>query len=333
MATNIELTEAAKLQPTRHLSRVQKTIIIVALIIAALILAIPVANWASDPVTHASTIQSLDAKTKDVMAMTASSAAASAGIAAIPGGFGSTIATKLIDVTSGFAVVLGALYLEKYLLTILCLAALRIAAPVAAIAAAVAVAFWENDHARAIASKAAAKLALVALAMVLVIPTSVFISNFIENTYNTSAMAAIESSESLPAVEGGQAEQSAVESSETTSSEQDSTTQSGGLLDKLRAATDGALSEVKNVATGAAGTITQGVQDAVSEAESALNQMIEKMVMMIIVDCVIPILVVVFYIWLVNLILGTSFKLSNLPIGKTTAGIKSAVRARKEDGE
>ncbi len=246
-----------------------------------------------------------------------------------------TIATKLVDISSSFAIVLAALYLEKYLLTILCLVAFRIVMPIAALAAIFLVAFWENEHIRSILTKTALKLVLVAFAMALAIPTSIYVSNLIEETYNASTQTV--SSETTSS--GDEIQDSAFDDA-TDSSQQDGSTQTtesdeeqSGVISSLSKLRNDILNGASQFASDAADTVSSGAQDVVNDAKGYLNKVIEQFVIMIIVNCVIPILVIFFYIWLINLILGTSFKLNKNPLDKATGGIKNAIRERKTSAE
>ena len=72
----------------------------------------------SSPEAHAGVIATIDEKIDNVLTLTAGSAGASALISAIPGDAGSPIADKLMDLSTGFLIVLAALFLEKYLISI-----------------------------------------------------------------------------------------------------------------------------------------------------------------------------------------------------------------------
>ena len=73
---------------------------------------------ASNPENHKKTIEALDEKKADILKLTATSAAASTAIAAIPGDATTPIANKLTDLTSYFLIILVVIFLEKYLVTL-----------------------------------------------------------------------------------------------------------------------------------------------------------------------------------------------------------------------
>ena len=242
------------------------------LVIIALLSMFVVSKWAVSTETHAETIASLDEKRTTVMELTGASTAASAGITMIPGDIGTPIADKLADLTSCFLIVICAIYLEKYLVTIVGYATFMILIPGACLLM-IADMFVKHDGCR----KLAAKLALFGIAIYVAIPVSVKVSNLIETTYNSSIEATIEaaknSAESLDETEGTEEEK-----------EQ-------GFL----------------------GGIISGVQDSVSaataEVENVLNNFIEALAVMIVTSCVIPVLVLFFFVWLVKILLGVDIPL------------------------
>ena len=77
-----------------------------------------VSKAASNPENHKKTIEALDEKKADILKLTATSAAASTAIAAIPGDATTPIANKLTDLTSYFLIILVVIFLEKYLVTL-----------------------------------------------------------------------------------------------------------------------------------------------------------------------------------------------------------------------
>ena len=84
-----------------------------------------IAKYTSSPTMkiNAHAIQSLDDKKTTALELTAAATAASAAITLIPGDAGTPIADKLADLSSYFLIVVCAIYLEKYLVTITGLAA------------------------------------------------------------------------------------------------------------------------------------------------------------------------------------------------------------------
>ena len=100
-------------------NRTRLIIIVAVCAVLALVSAFPLANHFGNPATYEHQIAALDAKASTVMALVGTSTSASALVSLAPDDIGTPIADKLVDLSTDFAVVLGAIYLEKYLLTIL----------------------------------------------------------------------------------------------------------------------------------------------------------------------------------------------------------------------
>ena len=96
----------------------QKCITAVILLLVAILSITVIGKYASAPENHQKTIASLDEKKQTVMELTAASTVTSALITLLPGDTATPIAEKMADVSRYLLVVLCAIYLEKYLVTI-----------------------------------------------------------------------------------------------------------------------------------------------------------------------------------------------------------------------
>ena len=92
--------------------------IIVALVVMALLSGFVARPHFADIKTWDSTIEVIDQKKGNVLALTTSCVALSAGITALPGDTGTPVAEQLAQLSGNLGIVLAVLYLEKYLLTI-----------------------------------------------------------------------------------------------------------------------------------------------------------------------------------------------------------------------
>ena len=92
---------------------------IVALVVLALLSGFVARPHFADTKTWDSTIEVIDQKKGNVLALTTSCVALSAGITALPGDTGTPVAEQLAQLSGNLGIVLAVLYLEKYLLTIL----------------------------------------------------------------------------------------------------------------------------------------------------------------------------------------------------------------------
>ena len=104
---------------------------IVALVVLALLSGFVARPHFADTKTWDSTIEVIDQKKGNVLALTTSCVALSAGITALPGDTGTPVAEQLAQLSGNLGIVLAVLYLEKYLLTILWSVGLGILIPFA----------------------------------------------------------------------------------------------------------------------------------------------------------------------------------------------------------
>ncbi len=213
--------------------------------------------------TYSGIIDSLDEKRATVFRLITASTAVSAAITLIPGDVGTPIAQQIAELSEYFIVVLGALYLEKYILTILGFVSSAILVPAAS---ALSVAH-ELRPGSGWKRRLAVTLLIVGIAGVLVVPASVLVSNSIDRTFHDSIHApmdaVIESSEAIR--EEAEREQS--------------------LWDAL---------------SNAAQSVTGSISATVEKAKAAVSHILESIVIMLVTDCVIPIAVVLFFIWAVR---------------------------------
>lgn len=267
-------------------SEVSKKLAAAALLLAlALVSFFPVAQKMSQPQTFSHAIESLEKKQETVLELTAASTAASAAITLLPGDTATPIAEKLADLSGYFLIVLCAIFLEKYLLTITSYVSFTILIPAAC---ALGIAALFSEKLRAALGKLAWHLLLFALAIAFAIPAGVKVSSMIEDTYRVSIEETI-----------ANAEQTTEDIQSATSSEADEGEKSGlsGLFSKV---TEG---------------ITGAATAAVEQLKTVLNRFIEALAVMLVTSCLIPILVLLFFAWLVKLMLGIALPPLRVKLG------------------
>ena len=229
-----------KIQDNRRMLR------IVLPLILALISMLVLTRISTSRDFHAKTIASLDDKKSTVM--------------------------ELADLSTYFLIVLCAIYVEKYLVTMTGYAAFLILIPLGCIMYAAGIGFGRHTWERI-----ARKLALFGIAIALVIPVSVKVSDLIEHTYQSSIQETVDA-----------AKKATQEIQSSSEGQQDSdNSDNRGVL-------SGIISGIKN-----------GVSDISDKVESVLNNFIEALAVMLVTSCVIPVLVLVFFFWLAKSMLGT----------------------------
>lgn len=263
-----------------HIFRI---VMIVLCIVIALVSNIVLSKNYSSPeyTVNKKTITYLDEKKTTALELCAGATALSAAITLIPGDTGTPIAEKLTDLSGYFLIVVSAIYLEKYLLTILGALTFQWLIPAAMIAIALYFGirrdfFW----------KLGVKILIFGLAVYAVIPVSVHVSQLIYNTYQESIDTTLAETENLISQTEGNAQSS-------TESDQNSGDEGffAGLVDKAK----DTIEQAKDTAS-----------IATEQFKYMLNKFIDGLAVLIVTTCLIPILVMVFFVWIVKMILGTA---------------------------
>ena len=271
-------------------------------IVIALLSFFVIARFTSSTEFNAKTIQSLDDKKTTVMELAAASTAASAAITLIPGDVGTPIANKLADLSSYFLIVLCAIYLEKYLVTITGYAAFKIFIPVACVLFAVNMAAQNRS-----VDKLARRLLIFGICIFLVVPTSVKVSDLIETTYQSQIDATLEDAKSTREMLENSSDSGQKQNEQTQESEMEQTSGVTGLLDKAK----DALSSAKDSVTTAVGNVTISSEELVQKVQDSLNHFVEAVAVMLITSCVIPILVLLIFFWLIKVLLDVDISGGN----------------------
>ncbi|NHM16373.1 hypothetical protein GMI69_06830 [Eggerthellaceae bacterium zg-887] len=266
------------------------------IIAAAVLLAIalvsffPLGALFSSPETYSGTIATLDEKRGNVTALMATSTAASAAISLLPGDAGTPIADKLADLSVDFLIVLSAIYLEKFLLTTIGMATFRILIPLGIALIIAALFIRSRMDVPGTFVRLATKLIVFGLALTCVIPASVAVTNSIDATFNQNLAASV--AETQAAVD------QLNEATEDAAAEGEKQDQNF-FEDMLSAAEEGINS------------LTHGVEDALASLNSTLGNVIDTLAVMVVTSCIIPIVVLLFFLWIVNTLTGLNI---NLPM-------------------
>lgn len=285
----------------------KKCIIAVILLLVAILSITVVGKYTSAPENHQKTIASLDEKKQTVMELTAASTVTSALITLLPGDTATPIAEKMADVSGYLLVVLCAIYLEKYLVTITGYVAFTYLIPIAC-------GLWILNliFANATVRKLAAKLAVFGLAISLVVPASVKISDLIGDTYQAQIEATIEDAKNTQNILENSSVVDDTNATETTgigttgtatqnTQEKDNSTTGSvtNIFDWAKDAISNAQESVSNVVD----NVVVSSEDLVQKVENSLNHFIEAVAVMIITSCVIPMLVLLLFFWMVKIVL------------------------------
>ena len=267
----------------------KKCITAAVLLLVAILSITVVGKYASAPENHQKTIASLDEKKQTVMELTAASTETSALITLLPGDTATPIAEKMADVSGYLLVVLCAIYLEKYLVTITGYVAFTYLIPIAC-------GLWIFNlvFANATVRKLAAKLAVFGLAISFVVPASVKISDLIGDTYQVQIEAAIEDAKNT---------QNILENSDLVDDTNAPETTGTGTPSNIFDWAKDTISNAKDSVTNVVENVTISTEELVQKVENSLNHFIEAVAVMIITSCVIPMLVLLLFFWMVKIVL------------------------------
>lgn len=258
--------------------RIGKVIRIVICVMLIVISMTFLAKGASDPQNYKNTIAALDEKTSTVTKLTALATGTSAAITAIPDDIGTTIAEHLMDLNSSLLIVLIALFAEKYLLTIIGKAVFFIIIPLGLCVRILGT--LKNDKAFAFKGF---NIILAGILLFAAIPSSVMLSNEVEKVYNINLDETLES---------GEAAKSSTENA-TDTSESDEESDGGNFFSDT-------ISKVTDAVTGA-------VTGALDKGEEFVETLTESLAVLIVTSCVIPLLTVFFFLWLIKMCIGLDF--------------------------
>lgn len=236
----------------------------------------------TDPSSYSHTIEVLDQNRTTVLGLSAASAAASAAVSALPSDVCSPLAEQLSEFTTWFLLILSVVFLEKYLLTIFGFAACYILIP-AGCGALLADCFFPSRFLRSVGPK----LVAFGMALLLVIPTSVWVCDQINAIYSKSIELTV---------------QSANAASEELTKETPSGEESTAVID-----------EAKSLL----GDLSGSVAGIVGQFRAVLNRFIEATAVMIVTNCLIPIFVILFFVWIVKTLFNVQIILPPSPVKPT----------------
>ena len=246
------------------------------LILLAVVSFVFIADRASAPETHRPTVASIDEKVDTVMKLTATATLASVGISAIPDDTATPIAEKLTDFTEYFLLILCVLYAEKYLLSVVAAAANKELIPLACLLFGASL-FFAGKKLRPLALK----LAALAVSLYLVIPLSISVSDMIYGAYRDSIDATVATAQEL-------------------------TEDTGELA--------GAKGDM-NLIQGILARLSETAASLKNKAANILSRFVETLAVLIVTSCLIPLLVLAFFLWIIKQLLGVdlSGRLSRPP--------------------
>ena len=190
----------------------------------------------------------------------------------------------MASISQYLLIVICAIYLEKYLVTVMGFVTFRILIPIGlallAVGTVVSNRVWH---------RIAFRLILFGLALFCVIPISVHISDFISDSYKETLEAAVAASSK---------EEQGADQAPGAQEEKEDKSMWERILDFPEEAAEAAESAMNG-----ASEITK---EKINDLQIMLNNFMESVAVMIITSCVIPILVLLFFVYLIKLVFDIS---------------------------
>ena len=256
---------------------------IVLLIVAALVSEFALRPHFEQVETWGSTIEVIDAKKSNVLALTTSSLALSAAITAIPDDAGTPVAEQLSQLAGNLGIVLAVLYLEKYLLTILSFLSFGVLIPIVCVLFAISLGIHGRLSTSRVLRVLGMRVLIVAAITITVVPASVWVTQRVDETYQVSIA-------QEEAKAKAKAEEKAAKESKSKSEQKQ---ENKSFLDQL---VDGAAQ------LGSA--LSSGVQSLTDSVITQATNLIEGAIVMIVNSCLIPLLVLAAFLWMGHALLG-----------------------------
>lgn len=268
---------------------VRKLVAVGVLLVVGLVSFFWLAKTTADPAFHAASIAALDEKKVTVMELTAATAAGSVAISAVPGDATTPIANQISELSGYLLIVVGAIMLEKLLLSLTCYAAFQFLIPIACVLGIVYL-FAHIEWCRVLARK----LALFGIVICLIVPASIQVTRIVDETFQI---------------------QQTVDDAEQAVEQPADTEEEGSWFSQIGEA------------------ITGTVSDAVDQAEAALSRFIDAVAALLITTCVIPIAVLLFFVWVTKLIFGIEMKVPSQAARMLPRRYRKAIPARTQKDE
>ena len=263
----------------------------------------------------------LDAMREIVIQLTAISTISSTALTLLPGDVATPLAENLADISDYLLIVFAALWLQKYLFSSMGIIVLKYLIPAGMsliIAAGVLDLFNLSPNLSDKIRYFGKRIAFFGTIVFLVVPTTLFITSQIEDTYQTTINQTIEQANQVQTELSDEAvEQDA---------NQEETTNDNFLGQVSDFVTDG-VDSVVDFTTGAIEQVTSVVSDLPDKFMITLNNLIDSVAVLIVVNCIAPLLVFSFLIWVVKMIFQLDLSPSSNTLPKFRP-IGSAVRKR-----
>jgi len=250
----------------------KRTMILITLLFIALLSIFVVSRIVTAPAFNAATIESLDEKKATVMRLAVTAAASSTAISLIPGDAAMPIANQIAELTSYFIVILGAILLEKMLIPVVGYVSFTYIIPFACV-----LGIFNLYIKKDVVKNLAIKLALFGIILFVAIPVSIKVSDLIYDSYQSSIEQTIETAtQSKDYIE---------------EKKKDISAEDQNLIEKIGDSLSNFTSRIGN-----------DISAMVKKGEDTLAAFLDAIAVLIITSCVIPIVVIIIFAWIIKIL-------------------------------
>jgi len=223
---------------------------------------------------NSATIKSLDDKKVTVLKLAATAAASSTALSLIPGDVATPIANQIAKLTSYFILILGAILLEKILIAVVGYISFTFIIP-SSCALGILYLYTKKE----VLKNLAIKLAIFGIVLFTAIPVSIKVSDLIYDSYQASIEQTVETANQNK-------EYIEEKKKDISAKDQNWIEKIGDYLSDLTS------------------TIGNDITSMVQKGEDTLTAFLDAIAVMIITSCVIPIVVILIFAWIIKILFG-----------------------------
>ncbi|MHB8129674.1 MAG: hypothetical protein ACYDEX_11815 [Mobilitalea sp.] len=252
----------------------KRTKLLITLLLIALFSIFVVSRIATTQDFNSATIKSLDDKKVTVLKLAATAAASSTALSLIPGDVATPIANQIAKLTSYFILILGAILLEKILIAVVGYLTFTFIIPFSCVLG-ILYLYFKKEVLRTLAMK----MAIFGIVLFAAIPTSIKVSDLIYDSYQDSIEQTVETAEKNK-------EYIDEKKKDLSAKDQNWIEKIGDYLSDLTS------------------QIGKDISSMVQKGEDTLTAFLDAIAVMIITSCVIPIVVILIFAWIIKILFG-----------------------------
>jgi cell division protein FtsB len=255
-----------------------RTMLLIALFAIALLSIFVLSKIVTAPSFNAANIKSLDDKKVTVMKLAAAAAASSTALSLIPGDAAMPIANQIAALSSYFVIVLCAILLEKMLISVIGYVAFTYIIPAACFLGTLYL-YMKKD----VLKNLAIKLSIFGVILFMAIPASIKVSDLIYSSYQASIEQTVETTKQ---------NKEYIEEKKKELSKEDK-----NWVDK-----------VGDYLSNFTSNIGSGISEITKKGEDTLSTFLDTIAILIITSCVIPIVVILIFAWIIKILFSFNSK-------------------------